>query len=156
MWVYFLETLYFIKYKFTKLIPQRYFVVPLDGWFLVLFRNAHALQSFTVLMAMGGILAELSQRLATPLKYFVRYCLQLGRNCLLICFRSRFCIYLRCKQLPKVSLPLTRTLVPSSWGRISALSIIAAFVFWAVSSVSREGRPSLAISQKPFHSTPTL
>ena len=78
---------------------------------LVLFSNVSALECFAVLKAMRGILAEFSQRLAPPPKYFVRYCLQLGHNCLLICFRSWFCVYLSWKQLPKVSLPLMRTLV---------------------------------------------
>lgn len=79
---------------------------------LVSFSNVSALECFAVLNAMRGILSEFSQRLAPPPpKYFVRYCLQLGHNCLLICFRSWFCVYLSCKQLPKVSLPLMRTLV---------------------------------------------
>lgn len=43
MRIYFLETLYFIKYKFTKLIPQRYFCSA-PGWMsLGLFSIAHAL-----------------------------------------------------------------------------------------------------------------
>lgn len=75
---------------------------------------------------------------STLLRYFVRYCLQLGHNCLLICFRSWFCVYLSCKQLPKVSLPLMRTLASAEdsgpvWLGLGSLCYCCRCLLWLCS-----------------------
>lgn len=79
-----------------------------------------------------------------PPKDFVRYCLQLGHNCLLICFRSWFCVYLSCKLLPKVSLPLMRTPV------LGWLGLWLPLLLLQLSSVAVFPSPMKASSFLPF------
>lgn len=83
------------------------------------------------------------------------HCLQLWHNCFLIYSQSWFCIYLSCKQLPKVRLPLQRnTPISFPLRHISLLCFCSIFSSSALFSFSYEGHLSLsAMSQNLFHST---
>lgn len=86
----------------------------------------------------------------------MKHCLQLWHNCFLIYFQSWFCIYLSCKQLPKVRLPLQRnTLISFQLLRhISLLCFCSILSSSASFSFSYEGHLSLsAMSQNLFYST---
>lgn len=106
LWSYFLEVFYLVTCKFIK--NSQHINVSWCHWMVSfhLCLNAGSLKTFC---SPGGkprgILAEVSWRLANLIKYCtMKHCLQLWLNCILIYFQICFCIYLSCKQLPKVRL----------------------------------------------------
>lgn len=104
-----------------------------------------------------GILAEVSWRLANLIKYCtMKHCLQLWLNCILIYFQSCFCIYLSCKQLPKVRLLYREELWFPFCEGMYLCSIIAVFYFLQPYSFFPMKVTSPSLSCLRIYSTPLI